>query len=48
MVLYHLLTRSLRHTYQSLTVIVNHNQREASKEEAAYIKEMTKDQVAYE
>lgn len=47
MVLYHLLTTHLRDTYEKLTVIhVNHNLREASKKEAAYIKEMTeKDEV---
>ena len=47
MVLYHLLTTHLRDTYEKLTVIhVNHNLREASKKEAAYIKEMTeKDKV---
>ena len=43
MVLYHLLTREYKHTYKTLTVIhVNHNVREASKEEAAYIERMTK------
>ncbi|CAD2080801.1 tRNA(Ile)-lysidine synthase [Jeotgalicoccus coquinae] len=43
MVLYSLLTREYKHTYKTLTVIhVNHNVREASEEEAAYIKNMTK------
>lgn len=42
MVLYHLLTSEYKHTYRTLTVIhVNHNVREASEEEAAYIKSMT-------
>lgn len=44
MVLYHLLTNEYKHTYNELMVIhVNHNVREASKEEAVYIKNMTQE-----
>lgn len=44
MVLYHLLTNEYKHTYNELTVIhVNHNVRMASKEEAVYIKGMTRE-----
>ncbi len=44
MVLYHLLTTEYKHTYNELTVIhVNHNVRMASKEEAVYIKNMTRE-----
>lgn len=44
MVLYHHLKTGLKDTYKKLTVIhVNHNLREASKNEAAYIKRMTEE-----